>query len=95
VIPLPGKRLYDDRRWRRARRDYLDAHPFCAFCQKAGRLVAATIVDHIIPHRGDRALFWRTSNWQTLCATCHSSTKQRIEAGDFGTGEDGWPLSPD
>lgn len=37
------------------------------------------VVDHIKPHRGDQALFWDRSNWQTLCATHHSRDKQRHE----------------
>jgi hypothetical protein len=31
---------------------------------KEGRYVKATDVDHIIPHRGDKKLFWNESNWQ-------------------------------
>ncbi|MEO4040348.1 HNH endonuclease signature motif containing protein [Hoeflea sp. CAU 1731] len=40
----------------------------------------AKVVDHIIPHKGDRKLFWDRSNWQPLCTPCHSSKKQRQEA---------------
>ncbi|HWL55465.1 MAG TPA: HNH endonuclease [Paracoccus sp. (in: a-proteobacteria)] len=40
----------------------------------------ATLVDHIKPHRGDKALFWNWNNWQALCAPCHSSVKQSLEA---------------
>jgi 5-methylcytosine-specific restriction endonuclease McrA len=36
-------------------------------------------VDHIIPHRGDKRLFWHRANWQPLCAPCHNSIKQRQE----------------
>jgi 5-methylcytosine-specific restriction protein A len=32
----------------------------------------ATDVDHVVPHRGDRQLFWDTSNHQALCHSCHS-----------------------
>ena len=32
----------------------------------------ATDVDHIIPHRGDKKLFWDSGNWQSLCHECHS-----------------------
>lgn len=38
------------------------------------------VVDHIKPHRGDQALFWDRTNWQTCCATHHSRDKQRQEA---------------
>ena len=30
-----------------------------------------TVVDHIVPHRGDQQLFWNQSNWQALCKPCH------------------------
>lgn len=41
---------------------------------------AASVVDHIEPHRGDQALFWNKTNWQSLCRTHHSADKQREEA---------------
>ncbi|KKO71830.1 HNH endonuclease [Kerstersia gyiorum] len=41
----------------------------------------ATVVDHIVPHQGDRHLFWRRSNWQALCTRHHNRDKQRIERG--------------
>lgn len=37
------------------------------------------VVDHIVAHRGDQALFWDESNWQALCQTHHSRDKQREE----------------
>lgn len=37
------------------------------------------VVDHVKPHRGDDALFWDRTNWQTLCQTHHSRDKQRQE----------------
>lgn len=37
------------------------------------------VVDHIVAHRGDKALFWDETNWQTCCATHHSRDKQRQE----------------
>lgn len=59
-------------RWSLASKAYLAAHPLCAHCFAKGLIEAATAVDHIIPHRGDKSLFWRQSNWQPLCAPCHS-----------------------
>ena len=46
-------------------------HPLCAFCQAEGKIVPATVVDHIIPHRGDQRLFWDQTNWESLCKECH------------------------
>ena len=63
-----------DRSWDVARRVFLDRHPACAFCGNP-----ANVVDHIIPHRGDKTLFWDHANWQPLCGPCHNGTKQRQE----------------
>lgn len=57
--------------WRVARRRFLSAHPLCVECMKENRLTAATVVDHIIPHRGDAKLFWDKNNWQSLCKAHH------------------------
>lgn len=70
-------------RWQKARKGWLHAHPLCVVCEAAGRVVPATDVDHIKPHRGDMALFWDSSNWQSLCHSCHS-TKTVQEDGGFG-----------
>lgn len=80
--------------WERARKTYLAAHPLCVMCEQHGRLTAARVVDHIVPHRGDKSLFWARSNWQPLCTPCHSRHKQRIERGRpiMATGVDGWPM---
>ena len=54
------------------RKRFLAAHPLCVMCQKEGRYVKATVVDHIIPHRGDSKLFWDSNNWQSLCEQHHN-----------------------
>ena len=60
-----------DTRWRKARKAFLQLHPLCAECMKEGKLTPATVVDHIVPHRGDPRLFWDEKNWQPLCKDCH------------------------
>jgi len=60
-----------DRHWREARGMFLREHPLCAACLAEGRTTPATVVDHIIPHRGDKQLFWDKDNWQPLCKACH------------------------
>ena len=59
-------------RWQRARDAFLMRFPLCVHCEGSGRVTAATDVDHVVPHRGDDSLFWRESNWQPLCKSCHS-----------------------
>ncbi len=66
--------------WQQARERFLKAHPLCAYCLRdESRPVAATIVDHKIPHEGDQRLFWDEDNWQPLCSPCHDGVKAREE----------------
>lgn len=83
---------YADRRWRAKRDALLAREPLCRFCAARGRVTPATIADHIEPHRGDRHKFWY-GELQALCATCHSSTKQRIENGSGYIDDLGFPCS--
>jgi len=69
--------------WRKAREGYLRNHPLCKKHYDAGHLVPATVVDHIKPHKGDKALFWDSDNWQPLCKACHDR-KTATEDGGFG-----------
>lgn len=79
-----------DYRWQKARLCWLRAHPLCVHCEREGRVVVGTDVDHIIPHKGDMALFWDShgekypgAGWQTLCAH-HHGIKTATEDGGFG-----------
>ena len=56
--PSARERGYDSK-WETERAAYLKAHPKCVRCP-----ATATVVDHIVPHKGDRKLFWSRSNWQ-------------------------------
>lgn len=76
--PSAAKRGYNGE-WRKARTEYLQAHPYCRACAQNGITRLASVVDHIIPHRGDRNLFWHRANWQPLCEPCHNSHKQSLE----------------
>ena len=60
-----------DSRWRAARKQYLALNPLCVMCLEIGRPRVATIVDHVLPHKGDSTLFWDRSNWRALCKHCH------------------------
>lgn len=70
-------------RWQKASRQYLIMNPLCRGCEEQGRVVAAKVVDHITPHRDDKALFWDVKNWQPLCFSCHGR-KTATEDGGFG-----------
>jgi 5-methylcytosine-specific restriction enzyme A len=63
--------------WRRARAAFLAQHPLCAACRALGRVVPATVVDHVVPHRGDQKLFWDQTNWAPACKPCHDAKTAR------------------
>lgn len=83
-----SQRLYDAE-WRKASKAFLARHPYCAQCGKPLDLTKprVAVVDHKIPHKGDQALFWDKTNWQRLCAPCHSGAKQREERRLYGKGQ--------
>ncbi|MGL6245691.1 HNH endonuclease [Pseudomonas sp.] len=85
-----------NRRWQAYRERYLQEHPLCVMHQQLGRIVEATVVDHIVPHKGDHKLFWDPKNHQALCKTCHDSHKQRLERSGkvVGCSLDGIPVDP-
>lgn len=66
-------------RWQSARAGFLQKHPLCCCCLANGAVEAATVVDHIVPHRGDMALFWDRKNWQPLGQDCHNKIKRLLE----------------
>jgi 5-methylcytosine-specific restriction protein A len=89
-----AKSLYD-RRWRKRRAQQLHDHPLCGLhMEMRGETAAATVADHITPHRGDPVLF--AGPLQSLCAECHSSWKQQQETSGRikGCGLDGHPIDP-
>ena len=81
--------------WRKARELFLRAHPTCESCGNP-----ASEVDHVTPHKGDLELFWRKSNWQALCKSCHSRKTAYRDgrwgwtAPEPGFDESGRPLDP-
>ena len=82
--------------WQKARAAFLEEHPLCEMCDKAGRVTAATVVDHKTPHRGDEAIFWDRSNWQAICKPHHDGDKQAEEKSGrahLAIGIDGYPIA--
>ena len=61
-------------------------------CTKEGKVVGATIADHITPHKGDVRLFWE-GPLQSLCKPHHDKTKSYEEKrGVQIIDEEGWPV---
>ena len=69
--------------WQRARLGFLKSHPLCKRCADDDRVVVATVVDHIVPHKGDKVLFWDHDNWQPLCKPCHDRKTATEDGGGW------------
>ena len=67
-----------DHKWEKISRAFRLANPACNECGEI-REMSRMVVDHVVPHRGDRKIFWEPSNWQTLCQTCHNKKTARGE----------------
>ena len=81
AAPITQDRLRGRRRLERNER-YLSEHPCCAHCQKAGRMRAATEVDHIVPlHLGGADA---EPNLQGLCHVCHVAKTSAEHAARAG-----------
>lgn len=66
-------------RWDRTAADYKRDNPLCIGCEAVDRVELASVVDHIMPHRGNEDLFWDPANWQPCCARHHDIVKQYLE----------------
>lgn len=69
--------------WRKFRDRYVKENPLCLHCLKEGKLTPTQVVDHIVPHKGDKELFWNNDNHQSLCVKCHNEKTAKYDGG-FG-----------
>lgn len=92
----PWRWVYSSAAWRKLRALHLSRHPLCALCQAVGRVTQATVVDHIVPHRGDARLALDQTNLQSLCKACHDGAKQSLDRSGRLRGADlaGNPVDP-
>lgn len=67
-----GAALYASPKWKAMRAEKLKQNPFCEKCG-----APATDVHHIIPHNGDRDLFFDFGNLMSICFDCHQKETQR------------------
>jgi len=72
------RKWYKTKQWQSLRSHQLAKHPYCQcpIHQGKDRSAVATVVDHIIPHKGSKALFTDTRNLQSMAKHCHDSLKQ-------------------
>jgi 5-methylcytosine-specific restriction endonuclease McrA len=66
-----------DSRWERVRLQHLMDEPLCRHCGVADLVVAADMVDHIIPVAVAPERRLDDSNLQSLCNTCHAIKSQK------------------
>ena len=70
---ISRQKLYDGR-WANYRFRFLKANPFCYLCSEK-----ATVVDHIVPHKGNRDMFVNLHNHMPLCRTHHNIITGRFD----------------
>jgi len=91
----PHNQWYNKEVWRRRSRRQRREYPLCQMCLALGRVVPATVADHVKPHRGDWNEFL-CGPLQSLCFNCHNSKKRADEDRGYSRelAPDGWPLDP-
>ena len=71
---IPGadkvEAIYHTSKWQKYRAWFLKENPVCVQCEKL-----SNVVDHIIPARQKPNWFWRTTNHQALCDSCHNKKR--------------------
>lgn len=60
--------MYGESDWVKYRRKFIYHNPKCYVCARR-----AKVVDHIIPHKGNRELFENTKNHLPMCESCHNT----------------------
>jgi len=63
--------FYQSRKWRKARKSYIDRNPLCELCGQFGITSPGEIVDHIVSRKVSQQLEMEELNLQTLCNSCH------------------------
>lgn len=78
------RRLYNTARWKRLRAEILVRDG--GMCRQTGVMLTgkarapnSPVIDHIIPHKGNLALFWDRENLQAVSKEWHDREKQRRE----------------
>ncbi|OLP56658.1 endonuclease [Rhizobium rhizosphaerae] len=78
------RKWYKTARWERLRQEILIRDNYT--CRQTGVICAgkhpapdSPVVDHVVPHRGDEALFWNPDNLQCVSKDYHDRIKQQME----------------
>lgn len=76
---VPARQRGYDQKWQQATQAFRQRNPYCLGCMAMGRSTRTELVDHVVPHRGNRVLFWDRSNWQPSCHWHHNAIKPALE----------------
>jgi hypothetical protein len=68
--------------WKAIRRRRLAQEPKCRICAADGKSIAASHVDHVVPHEGNKSLFFSYANTQSLCPRHHRLHQQQMKRRD-------------
>lgn len=74
-----GRKKIDDMydyNWEKYRLKFLAINRECYACGEY-----ATVVDHLVPHKGDKILFEKTNNHIPLCVNCHNFVTSKFDRG--------------
>ena len=87
------RKWYSTARWKALRHDRLTEQPLCERCLLQEIVTPATVVHHLVPHRGDLVKFW-SGPFENLCAPHHNSQGQMEDHGKVVMQFDaaGWPI---
>ena len=75
----PWRAWYKSKAWQSRRAVQLMEHPLCRRCEERGRIVEASVVNHVDGHNGDFERFY-FGEVESLCKPCHDIDVQREEA---------------
>lgn len=87
------RRLYKTARWKSLRITKLTEQPLCEWCLEQEIVTPASEVHHVVPHKGDEAIFW-SGPFVSTCKPCHARRGQLEDHGQTVVrfGADGWPV---
>jgi len=94
-----SKHPYNTQRWKRLRRQKLQAHPLCEACLQLGRIEPARAVDHRTRISAGGAPFPALEELASLCTRCHNTKTRAEQTGVIdwmtrGCDIHGMPLDP-
>ena len=95
-MPAPHP-FYKTTEWKKLRAWQLRKWPLCQRCWISRAIaVAAKVVHHKTPHKGDWALFLAHDNLESLCKACHDSDAQAEDIHGHSKAVDnaGYPIDP-